>query len=156
MKRFNTKGQDLSIGTLILIVLGIVVLVLLILGFSMGWQDLFTKINIFSGGSNLESVAQACNLAADSQATISYCSDFKKVKDNGKTVYANCEYSKIQTSLRSTLSCSSPTADRVKAQCLDLINAQKFKDRTACDKYDIWVNDVECKTHCSEGTFVSS
>lgn len=151
MKRFNTRGQDLSIGTLILIVLGIVVLVLLILGFSMGWQDLFTKINIFSGGSNLESVAQACNLAAESQATITYCEDFKKVKDNGKTVYVNCEHSKIASSLRSTLSCSTPLADRIKTQCEQLIKDQKFKTIDNCQKFDTLVNDKQCNEYCAGG-----
>ena len=55
-KRLNKKGQDLSIGTLILIVLGIVVLVLLILGFTLGWGNLWDRINIFGGGASVGDV----------------------------------------------------------------------------------------------------
>ena len=56
VNRLNNKGQDLSIGTLILIVLGIVVLVLLILGFSMGWGNLWQKIDIFGGTASINDV----------------------------------------------------------------------------------------------------
>lgn len=91
MKRgLNKKGQDLSIGTLILIVLGIIVLVLLILGFSLGWGNLWEKINIFKGGSSIGDVVTACKIAVTSQDVYSYCQDFKKIKIDGKIEYVNC------------------------------------------------------------------
>jgi hypothetical protein len=102
----NKRGQDLSIGTLILIVLGIVVLVLLILGFSMGWGNLWEKINIFGGGgSSIETVISACNLAITSNSHYSYCEDFKKIKIDGKTEYVNCQDGRIQPSLNGQLEC---------------------------------------------------
>lgn len=72
-KEMNKKAQDLSIGTLILIVLGIVVLVILVLGFSMGWDNLWNKINIFGGTSSIGDVVTACRLAATSQDTFMLC-----------------------------------------------------------------------------------
>jgi len=90
----NKKGQDLSIGTLILIVLGVIVLVLLVLGFSIGWSNLFEKINIFSG-SSLGDVRTACNLAITSQNTYDYCQNFKKIKVNSQTEYVNCQDTRI-------------------------------------------------------------
>ena len=85
----NKKAQDLSIGTLILIVLGIVVLVLLILGFSMGWGNLWEKINIFGGTSSVGDVVTACRLAHTSQDTYTLCSRNWNIKNStgGKEIY---------------------------------------------------------------------
>jgi hypothetical protein len=80
----NKRGQELSIGTLILIVLGIIVLVLLVLGFSIGWSQLFNKINIFSG-SDLSAMVTACKVHAASNDATSYCE--KKTVDK---VEMNC------------------------------------------------------------------
>jgi len=85
IKRLNKKGQDLSIGTLILIVLGIVVLVLLILGFTMGWNNLWDRINIFGGGATIGNVATACTNAVTTNDKFSFCEQFHKVKVDGKT-----------------------------------------------------------------------
>jgi hypothetical protein len=77
----NKRGQDLSIGTLILIVLGIIVLVLLILGFTMGWDNLWGKINIFGGSTTRSDVVNACKLAASSQDTYTFCSKTFEIKE---------------------------------------------------------------------------
>ena len=98
----NKRGQELSIGTLILIVLGIIVLVLLVLGFSIGWENLFSKIGIFQG-SDLSSMVTACKVAVSSKSDASYC-EFKKVKlDDGKVHEINCQYSNVQSALGSNV-----------------------------------------------------
>ncbi len=105
----NKRGQDLSIGTLILIVLGVIVLVLLILGFSIGWSNLWEKINIFGASSSLGDVVTACNLAVNSQNTFDYCQNFRQVRVDGKTQYVNCEDGRIKEQLNSPLSCGNET-----------------------------------------------
>lgn len=108
-KVMNKKGQDLSIGTLILIVLGIVVLVLLILGFSIGWSNLWEKINIFQGGSSISDVITSCKLAVVAGNTFDYCQNFNKIKIDGNTEYLNCQDTRVQSGLQgSGLPCSSP------------------------------------------------
>ena len=84
------RGQELSIGTLVLIVLGIIVLVLLVLGFSMGWQNLFSKIGIYQG-SDISSMVAACKVAVASQSSVSYC-EFKSVRIGNERKEINCEY----------------------------------------------------------------
>lgn len=106
VRKLNKKAQDLSIGTLILIVLGIIVLVLLILGFSIGWGNLWEKINIFGGTSSVGDVVTACNLAVTSNNPYDYCQNFRQVKINGNTAYVNCEYTDIQNQLPSKIDCS--------------------------------------------------
>lgn len=84
------KGQELSIGTLVLIVLGVIVLVLLVLGFSMGWDNLFSKIGIYSG-SDISSMVAACKVAVSTQSKASYC-EFKSVRIDKEKKEINCEF----------------------------------------------------------------
>src|SRR3990167_7818143 len=80
--KLNKKVQDLSIGTLILIVLGIVVLVILILGFTMGWENLWNKINVFGGGtSSISDVTIACRLALPTSDTYTLCQRTWEIKE---------------------------------------------------------------------------
>jgi len=73
MKRMNKSGQQMTLGTIIAIVLGIAVLVFLIFGFSSGWNNLWDKITAFGGGDvNVDTVRQACALAC-SGGTNAYC-----------------------------------------------------------------------------------
>lgn len=136
----NKKAQDLSIGTLILIVLGIIVLVLLILGFSMGWGNLWEKINIFGGGgSSIESVISACNLAVTSNSKYSYCDNFQKIKINGKTEYLNCQDSRVEPNLNGKLTCDGKTAAQSAADyCSSTLLEQPNFDKT------IKVNGAVC------------
>lgn len=134
----NKKGQDLSIGTLILIVLGIVVLVLLILGFSMGWGNLWEKINIFQGGSSVESVIQSCKIAASSNSVYTYCSDFKQIKIENKKQWVNCDFSSVKSQLDTKLTC---TGNEAKAKCQSLKDAES--DKTKFDD-TIRVNGQTC------------
>lgn len=146
----NKKGQELSVGTLILIVLGIVLLVLLILGFSLGWSNLWEKINIFSSSTSLESVAQKCNLAVTSNSLISYCETFSLVTVDGKKMYINCEYEKLN--LDKKLICNS---GRDVEKCKELLNGQfkvgeEAKFVEARDK--LTVNDKKCTTPFADVT----
>lgn len=125
----NKKGQDLSIGTLILIVLGIVVLVLLILGFSLGWSNLWEKINIFGGGSSVGDVATACGLAATQENQYGYCQDFKKIKVDGKTEYLNCEDGRIASGLTDKMTCT-PESVKTSVQSLCASFDKKGYDET--------------------------
>jgi hypothetical protein len=119
--RPNKKAQDLSIGTLILIVLGIVVLVLLILGFTMGWENLWNKINIFGGTSSVADVATACRLALTSQDKYTLCEKIWDIKegDNPKEK-VGCRDSRVLSSLGkqpSDLGCTN-TYNPLKKKCV--------------------------------------
>lgn len=129
----NKRGQDLSIGTLILIILGVIVLVLLILGFSMGWGNLWSKINIFGSTNDVSSVVTACKLAVTSNSNYDYCQNFKKVKVNDETMYVNCDYDVVKEGLAGqTLNCAADTKEKF---CATLKEDDKAK---------IKVNGVLC------------
>lgn len=141
VNKLNKKGQDLSIGTLILIVLGIVVLVLLILGFSMGWDNLWEKINIFGGTSSIGDVVTACKLAVTSQDTYTFCQKTWTIKQDrngdGKAdkFTVTCRDSLVQPSLNGALQCSEGTAKSCKGtpvECTTLTNQADCAKQTGC------------------------
>lgn len=65
------KAQGLSINAIILIVLGILVLVLLIVGFTMGWNRIFPFI---SPAANVQEVSDQCALKCSMNAKFDFCS----------------------------------------------------------------------------------
>jgi len=81
MKVIGKRGQGLSLSTIILLVLGVVVLVFLIFGFSSGWSNLWGKVSGFTGGSaNLDTTAQACELACLGMQESAFCVEVREVK----------------------------------------------------------------------------
>ncbi len=79
----NKKGQELTLGTIIVIVLGILVLVFLIYGFSVGWNNLWGKLPFSS--SNIDDVRRSCNSDCELQNQYSFCEEAKTV-NYGKKV----------------------------------------------------------------------
>lgn len=72
----NKRGQELSTSTIILIILGIIVLVLLILGFTMGWSNILPFIK----SNNIDSISQNCEIACTTQADFEWCSSDKEIR----------------------------------------------------------------------------
>ncbi len=67
------KGTEMTIGTIIIIVLALIVLVVLVLGFTGGWSNLWGRITGFFGGSNVDSIAQACQVACSTNSKYDWC-----------------------------------------------------------------------------------
>ena len=126
-KSMNKRGQDLPIGTLILIVLGVIVLVLLVVGFTKGW-DYILNFFAVAPGKSLETAVQSCNLAGQGGLRTDYCLDFKKVDYAGETQYVNCEDDVIKTQLTTPLdsTCGDSVTEAVKTFCYNKISASDF------------------------------
>ena len=90
IRGLNKRGQNLPIGTIIIIVLGVAVLVFLIIGFTRGFDTFFEKLELVPG--QLEAEAKACQLYVSSESKISFC-EFREVE---KDSYVNCEANIIQ------------------------------------------------------------
>jgi hypothetical protein len=76
------KGQELSTSTIILLVLGVIILVILIIGFSTGWS--FFK-NLISP-TNVDNVIQDCNTACATDQKFSFCSAERSFRVNEEKV----------------------------------------------------------------------
>ena len=79
MRKLSRKGAELTIGTLVVIVLAIIVLVVLALGFGTGWTNLWSKISGMFSPVNVDSVKQACVFACTSQAKYDLCTRTRDV-----------------------------------------------------------------------------
>ncbi len=89
----NKKGAELTIGTIVIIVLALVVLVVLILGFTGGWGNLWGRISgFFGGGSNIDSVVQACQVACTTNMKNDYCERMRPVKFGEESPKTDAKY----------------------------------------------------------------
>jgi hypothetical protein len=73
----NKKAQGMSTSTIILLILGLVILVVLILGFTMGWN----KLVPFLSSNNIETIKNSCGIACSTGSQFEFCSVLREVKD---------------------------------------------------------------------------
>ncbi|MDD5191846.1 MAG: hypothetical protein PHH54_04190 [Candidatus Nanoarchaeia archaeon] len=73
----NKKAQEMSVTAIILIVLGVFVLVVLILGFTIGWDKLKELI---MPSNNIASIKDSCKIACATDQTYNYCSEKRELK----------------------------------------------------------------------------
>lgn len=79
-KGMNKKGAELAIGTIVVIILALVVLVVLIYGFTVGWGNLFQNILGFGGGQvNVQTVVSSCQISCSTQGVYDYCTKKRNV-----------------------------------------------------------------------------
>lgn len=76
----NKKGQQMTLGTIIAIVLGIAVLVLLIFGFSTGWTNLWQQVTKGTSGSNVQLRIEDCENDCSLGEQSSWCSEKKALQ----------------------------------------------------------------------------
>ncbi len=82
----NKRGQGLSTNAIILIILGVVILVILIIGFSVGWSTLVP----FLRSDNVDTVVKSCDTSCSTQSKFSYCSEPKDLSSKILKVTATC------------------------------------------------------------------
>ena len=75
----NKRGQGLSTNAIILIILGVFVLAILILGFTLGWDKLAPWIS--TSDNNVATIATACTIACNTHSQFDFCSVGRTVND---------------------------------------------------------------------------
>ena len=85
----NKRGQGMSTNAIILIVLGIVVLVVLILGFTMGWG----KLAPWLSANNVDTIVTACEASCATGASFDFCLSTRNLKaEDVKLKDVTCNY----------------------------------------------------------------
>jgi hypothetical protein len=98
-KRMNRKAAEMTIGTLVVIILAVIVLVILVYGFSVGWGNFFNNLVGFGGGQvNAQTVVQSCQIACSTQAKYDYCERRRNVvfDTNKNNKHNNLQYTCFQ------------------------------------------------------------
>ncbi len=85
---FNKKAQGMSTSTIVLLILGIIILVVLVLGFTMGWSKLAPWIQ----SDNIATVKASCDIACQTNNQYGYCSDIKDVNDGNNDEFQESCY----------------------------------------------------------------
>ena len=81
----NKRGQGLSVNAIILIVLGVVVLAVLIFGFTVGFGKILPFI---SSGNNVDTIVTACSTACTTNNVLGYCTTPREIKIDATTLKA--------------------------------------------------------------------
>ncbi len=82
----NRKGQGLSTNAIILIVLGVIVLIVLIIGFTVGWSKILPFI---SSTNNIDTIKNSCGIACSTNSAFDYCSVIREVNDGVNPEFEN-------------------------------------------------------------------
>jgi len=80
------RGQGLSTNAIILIILGVVVLVILIMGFTMGWD----RIAPWISSNNVDTIVQQCSVACSTNSVYDYCSTNRTLNDGTNKIKSTC------------------------------------------------------------------
>lgn len=76
----NKKGAETTISTIVVVILAVLVLLVVVAGFSMGWKNLWEKINIFTpAAESIDSVVAKCNTNCLAQLNTVFCCEKKSV-----------------------------------------------------------------------------
>lgn len=73
----NKRGQGMSTSTIILLILGLIILVVLILGFTLGWQNFAPWLS----SNNVDKIVTACGVACSTDSQYDFCSVLREVRD---------------------------------------------------------------------------
>ena len=86
----DKRGQGLSTNAIILIVLGIIVLVILVVGFYAGWDKIAPWIK---PENNVQDVVSSCSIACSTGSVYDYCSKPRTLfAEEGFESEGNCTY----------------------------------------------------------------
>jgi hypothetical protein len=134
---YGKRGQGLSTNAIILIILGVVVLVVLAVGFTIGWGNL--KDRITGGNNNVDTIVQACAAACATDSKYDFCSVQREVKTETDSVTTDCatlsvisNYSKYGIEKCPSIKCD--------FNCVDIMGGGKASEKDKCDnksEYDI-------------------
>ena len=80
------KGQGLSVNAIILIVLGVIILVVLVIGFTVGWSVIFPWLPT----NNVKTIVQNCNAACVTNSKFDFCSSMRDLKDGKTEITTSC------------------------------------------------------------------
>ncbi len=75
----DKRGQGLSTNAIILIILGLVVLIILVVGFTLWWD----KIAPFLQTNNVETIKTSCSVACSTGSTYDFCTLNRTLKADG-------------------------------------------------------------------------
>lgn len=107
----NKRGQGMSTNAIILIILGVVVLVVLILGFTLGWQ----KLAPWFSKNNVDTIVTACEASCSTSGIYDFCMVGRNLKaEDTKLKGVTCNYLAKNQTRYGVSKCTSVPCDNVR------------------------------------------
>ncbi len=134
----DKRGAEMTIGTIIVIILAIVVLVILIYGFTSGWGNLWERLTSFGGGKvNVQSVVDGCKVACSTSSDYDYCLKERDVifEANQKSQKKRCIDLQGQYGLEAcaSIDCGAVNTDYVGKACVDPVLTGNWVKGAVCN-----------------------
>jgi len=82
----NRRGQGLSTNAIILIILGVLVLIMLIAGFTIGWKKILPILDT----NNVKEVVTSCSTACVTDSLFDFCSQQRNIKAGDADLTGTC------------------------------------------------------------------
>jgi len=76
----DKRGQGMSLNTIVILILGVIVLVVLILGFTLGWA----KVSPWVSKVNVNDVVTSCEAGCATNSQYDFCSIERELRDENK------------------------------------------------------------------------
>lgn len=125
----SKKAQGLSTNAIILIILGVIILVVLVAGFALGWNTIFP----FLKQNNVDSVKNACISACSTEGAYDYCYYKRDLKaDDASIEDATCFFLASKMTKYGVAPCSSISCENVvfdAAECAEGKDLQKLEGK---------------------------
>ncbi len=136
LKRMNKRGQGLSTETLIITLLAVGVGILVIVGFTVGWDKMigfFKKTDI-----DITLISENCEIAAG-QGAAGFCSNKMMISSKN---YVNCPYAIEKLGVK--INSQQPTCDEL-ASAKAICEKLKLEQGDSYDSAKYKINDKTCK-----------
>lgn len=148
LKRGDKKGQELSTNVIILIILGVVVLVVLILGFTVGWK----KIAPWISSTNVDSIVTQCGVACSTGNAYDYCIAKKDLKSADETLKdVTCYYLSEKQTKYGITKCPSVCTNVILSDVTSEADARNVCSQNGPGKMVYYMQDKTLKFYdCSE------
>lgn len=123
LKDVNKRGQEMSTTTIILLVLGVLILVILILGFTIGWS----KFAPFLSKNNVNTIVNSCGTSCSTGDSFAFCFNVKDLNaDDVKLKSVTCNYLAQKQAKYGIKECSAISCD---VTYVDLKAGEKLQDK---------------------------
>ena len=128
----SKRSSEMTIGTIIIIILALVVLIFLIYSFMKSGGSLMDNLkNFFSGGTNVDTIKNACQAACTTQASFSFCQEVRTLKVSDSVSYLGSCKTLSGLAVTGIASCAEITCDNVPKKCGDIETTATWSS-TAC------------------------
>lgn len=135
LKRGDKKAQGLSTNAIILIVLGVVVLAVLAIGFTMGWKNLVPWLS----SDNTDTILQACKTACLTEKVDGFCNVERELKGSslpeGKYTCEKLVGTGIGLEKCSSITCPKPEEDKTYSWVVSLDQCSATGQKVVVNSY---------------------